>query len=122
MGWTSSKLDDLPAVTLCQEHCGFLDEAIHQRYVFAEAIFKLQRPPSPLSLSLKFQILHRTHCLSKTLKSICSAAISSYPPLSGHQLSHGVLSASNFTAFPDFRWSLPGWPFHRRRLRKRRYL
>ncbi|KAM1457926.1 hypothetical protein ACFX13_035896 [Malus domestica] len=103
MGWTSSKLNDLPAIALCRERYGFLDEAIHQRYVFAEAIFKLQRPPSPLSLSLKFQILHRTHCLSKTLKAIFSTAISSYPPSSGHQLGHGVLSASNFTAFLDFR-------------------
>ncbi|TQE11918.1 hypothetical protein C1H46_002552 [Malus baccata] len=56
-----------------------------------------------LSLSLKFQILHLTHCLSKTLKAIFSAAISSYLPSSGHQLGHGVLSASNFTAFLDFR-------------------
>ncbi|XP_068324407.1 protein ALTERED PHOSPHATE STARVATION RESPONSE 1-like [Pyrus communis] len=37
MGCTSSKLDDLPAVALCRERCGFLDEAIHQRYAFAEA-------------------------------------------------------------------------------------
>ncbi|XP_022873313.1 nitrate regulatory gene2 protein-like [Olea europaea var. sylvestris] len=37
MGCASSKLDDLPAVTLCRERCTFLDEAIHQRYTLAEA-------------------------------------------------------------------------------------
>lgn len=37
MGCASSKLDDLPAVALCRERCTFLDEAIHQRYAFAEA-------------------------------------------------------------------------------------
>ncbi|GLT96877.1 hypothetical protein SLE2022_144700 [Rubroshorea leprosula] len=37
MGCTSSKLDDLPAVELCRERCGFLDEAIRQRYALAEA-------------------------------------------------------------------------------------
>ncbi|ONH92446.1 hypothetical protein PRUPE_8G176200 [Prunus persica] len=39
MGCTSSKLDDLPAVALCRERCGYLDEAIHQRYALAEAHF-----------------------------------------------------------------------------------
>ncbi|KAB2636368.1 hypothetical protein D8674_026902 [Pyrus ussuriensis x Pyrus communis] len=37
MGCTSSKPDELPAVALCRERCGFLDEAIHQRYALAEA-------------------------------------------------------------------------------------
>ncbi|OWM84006.1 hypothetical protein CDL15_Pgr004437 [Punica granatum] len=37
MGCASSKLDDLPAVGLCQERCSFLDEAIRQRYAFADA-------------------------------------------------------------------------------------
>lgn len=37
MGCASSKLDDLPAVALCRERCGFLDEAIQQRYALAEA-------------------------------------------------------------------------------------
>lgn len=37
MGCTSSKLDDLPAVALCRERCNFLDEAIQQRYVLAQA-------------------------------------------------------------------------------------
>ncbi|KAH1099175.1 hypothetical protein J1N35_016096 [Gossypium stocksii] len=37
MGCSSSKLDDLPAVSLCRERCIFLDEAIHQRFALAEA-------------------------------------------------------------------------------------
>ncbi|RDY06855.1 Nitrate regulatory gene2 protein, partial [Mucuna pruriens] len=37
MGCASSKLEDLPAVALCRERCGFLDEAIHQRYALAAA-------------------------------------------------------------------------------------
>ncbi|KAK8699931.1 hypothetical protein V6N13_018339 [Hibiscus sabdariffa] len=37
MGCSSSKLDDLPAVTLCRERCAFLDEAIQQRFALAEA-------------------------------------------------------------------------------------
>ncbi|XP_044489132.1 protein ALTERED PHOSPHATE STARVATION RESPONSE 1-like [Mangifera indica] len=36
MGCTNSKLDDLPAVALCRNRCGFLDEAIQQRYLLAE--------------------------------------------------------------------------------------
>ncbi|XP_002525750.2 protein ALTERED PHOSPHATE STARVATION RESPONSE 1 [Ricinus communis] len=37
MGCTSSKLDDLPAVALCRERCSFLDEAINQRFILADA-------------------------------------------------------------------------------------
>ncbi|PON66211.1 hypothetical protein PanWU01x14_110770 [Parasponia andersonii] len=37
MGCASSKVDDLPAVALCRQRCAFLDEAICQRYAFAEA-------------------------------------------------------------------------------------
>ncbi|XP_022762966.1 nitrate regulatory gene2 protein-like [Durio zibethinus] len=37
MGCSSSKLDDLPAVALCRERCSFLDEAVQQRFAFAEA-------------------------------------------------------------------------------------
>ncbi|MBA0855986.1 hypothetical protein Goshw_021835 [Gossypium schwendimanii] len=37
MGCSSSKLDDLPAVSLCRERCSFLDEAIQQRFALAEA-------------------------------------------------------------------------------------
>ncbi|KAI3446329.1 hypothetical protein Pfo_002994 [Paulownia fortunei] len=37
MGCASSKLDDSPAVALCRERCAFLDEAVRQRFAFAEA-------------------------------------------------------------------------------------
>ncbi|KAK4804303.1 hypothetical protein SAY86_004120 [Trapa natans] len=37
MGCASSKVDDLPAVILCQERCASLDEAIRQRYALADA-------------------------------------------------------------------------------------
>ncbi|KDP24731.1 hypothetical protein JCGZ_25332 [Jatropha curcas] len=37
MGCTTSKLDDLPAVALCRERCAFLDQAILQRFAFADA-------------------------------------------------------------------------------------
>ncbi|KAE8672893.1 kinase family protein [Hibiscus syriacus] len=37
MGCSGSKLDDLPAVTLCRERCTFLDEAIQLRFALAEA-------------------------------------------------------------------------------------
>ncbi|XP_028768103.1 nitrate regulatory gene2 protein isoform X2 [Neltuma alba] len=37
MGCASSKLDDLPAVSLCRQRCSFLDEAIHQRYALSAA-------------------------------------------------------------------------------------
>ncbi|XP_030450329.2 protein ALTERED PHOSPHATE STARVATION RESPONSE 1-like isoform X1 [Syzygium oleosum] len=37
MGCAGSKLDDLPAVALCRERCGFLDLAIRHRYDLAQA-------------------------------------------------------------------------------------
>ncbi|XP_042494579.1 protein ALTERED PHOSPHATE STARVATION RESPONSE 1-like [Macadamia integrifolia] len=37
MGCASSKADDLEAVKLCSERCDFLQEAIRQRYAFADA-------------------------------------------------------------------------------------
>lgn len=37
MGCVGSKHEESPAVTLCRERCTFLDDAIHQRYVLAEA-------------------------------------------------------------------------------------
>ncbi|XP_048591007.1 protein ROLLING AND ERECT LEAF 2-like isoform X2 [Brassica napus] len=37
MGCTTSKLDDLPAVALCLDRCGFLQTAIQQRYALADS-------------------------------------------------------------------------------------
>lgn len=37
MGCATSKHDDSPAVALCRERCAFLDEAVRQRFAFAEA-------------------------------------------------------------------------------------
>uniref|UniRef100_A0A2P2NIR6 Uncharacterized protein n=1 Tax=Rhizophora mucronata TaxID=61149 RepID=A0A2P2NIR6_RHIMU len=37
MGCASSKLDDQPAVALCRDRCGFLHEAIQQRFDLAQA-------------------------------------------------------------------------------------
>ncbi|KAG6405406.1 hypothetical protein SASPL_132995 [Salvia splendens] len=37
MGCATSKPDDSPAVLLCRERCSFLDEAVRQRFAFAEA-------------------------------------------------------------------------------------
>ncbi|KAI3728985.1 hypothetical protein L6452_17630 [Arctium lappa] len=37
MGCVGSKAEESPAVALCRQRCTFLDEAIHQRYVLAEA-------------------------------------------------------------------------------------
>ncbi|XP_047940625.1 protein ALTERED PHOSPHATE STARVATION RESPONSE 1 [Salvia hispanica] len=37
MGCATSKPDDSPAVLLCRERCTFLDEAVRQRFAFAEA-------------------------------------------------------------------------------------
>ncbi|XP_024016188.1 nitrate regulatory gene2 protein [Eutrema salsugineum] len=37
MGCTTSKLDDLPAVALCRDRCGFLEAAIQQRYALSES-------------------------------------------------------------------------------------
>ncbi|KAG6401448.1 hypothetical protein SASPL_138305 [Salvia splendens] len=37
MGCATSKLDDSPAVALCRDRCASLDEAVRQRFAFAEA-------------------------------------------------------------------------------------
>ncbi|KAL2231730.1 uncharacterized protein LOC105173003 [Sesamum indicum] len=37
MGCATSKLDDLPAVSLCRHRCAFLDEALRHRFAFAQA-------------------------------------------------------------------------------------
>lgn len=37
MGCSTSKLDSLPAVSLCRLRCKFLEEALHQSYVLADA-------------------------------------------------------------------------------------
>ncbi|WCJ39992.1 hypothetical protein M5689_020931 [Euphorbia peplus] len=37
MGCATSKLDDLPAVSLCRDRCAFLDEAINHRFAFSQA-------------------------------------------------------------------------------------
>lgn len=37
MGCATSKPEDSPAVDLCRERCAFLDEAVRQRYAFAES-------------------------------------------------------------------------------------
>ncbi|KAK4345472.1 hypothetical protein RND71_035648 [Anisodus tanguticus] len=52
MGCSSSKIDDLPAVTLCRERCSFLDEAIHYRYVLAEAHLAYLHSLKTVGLSL----------------------------------------------------------------------
>ncbi|XP_030942888.1 nitrate regulatory gene2 protein-like [Quercus lobata] len=37
MGCSNSKVDDLPAVSLCRERLNFLDQAIHYRYALAQS-------------------------------------------------------------------------------------
>ncbi|KAM7525896.1 hypothetical protein LguiA_015798 [Lonicera macranthoides] len=37
MGCTGSKLDDIPAVALCRDHCAFLNQAIQKHYDLAGA-------------------------------------------------------------------------------------
>lgn len=37
MGCSNSKLDDLPAVTLCRDRCNFLEEALRQSHALADA-------------------------------------------------------------------------------------
>ena len=52
MGCASSKLDDLPAVTLCRERCAFLNDAIHHRYALAEAHLAYTHSLKAVGLSL----------------------------------------------------------------------
>ncbi|XP_057501115.1 protein ALTERED PHOSPHATE STARVATION RESPONSE 1-like [Actinidia eriantha] len=52
MGCASSKLDDLPAVTLCRERCAFLNDAIHNRYALAEAHLAYTHSLKAVGLSL----------------------------------------------------------------------
>ncbi|TXG51942.1 hypothetical protein EZV62_021111 [Acer yangbiense] len=37
MGCSTSKLDSLPAVALCRDRCGFVEDALHHSYAFADA-------------------------------------------------------------------------------------
>ncbi|KAL5847971.1 hypothetical protein ACOSQ3_011495 [Xanthoceras sorbifolium] len=37
MGCSTSKLDALPAVVLCRDRCGFVEDALHHSYAFADA-------------------------------------------------------------------------------------
>ncbi|GER50208.1 hypothetical protein STAS_27500 [Striga asiatica] len=52
MGCASSKLEDSPAVALCRERCSFLDEAIRQRFAFAEAHVAYLQSLKSVGLSL----------------------------------------------------------------------
>lgn len=52
MGCASSKVDDLPAVALCRDRCGFLDEAIRQRYALAGAHVAYTRSLAAVARSL----------------------------------------------------------------------
>ncbi|KAL3613859.1 hypothetical protein CASFOL_041933 [Castilleja foliolosa] len=52
MGCATSKLDDSPAVVLCRERCSFLDEAIRQRFAFAEAHLAYLHSLKSVGLSL----------------------------------------------------------------------
>ncbi|KAK2660865.1 hypothetical protein Ddye_007398 [Dipteronia dyeriana] len=36
MGCSTSKLDSLPAVALCRDRCGFVEDALHHSYAFAD--------------------------------------------------------------------------------------
>ncbi|KAK4785459.1 hypothetical protein SAY86_002148 [Trapa natans] len=58
MGCTTSRLDDLPAVALCRDRCGFLDEAIRQRYALAEAHVAYTRSLAAVARSLHQFIEH----------------------------------------------------------------
>ncbi|KAK4775330.1 hypothetical protein SAY86_010265 [Trapa natans] len=52
MGCTTSRLDDLPAVALCRDRCGFLEEAIRQRYALSEAHVAYTRSLASVARSL----------------------------------------------------------------------
>ncbi|KAJ4964220.1 hypothetical protein NE237_024159 [Protea cynaroides] len=53
MGCTSSKVDDLEAVKLCRDRCHFLEEAIRQRYAFADFHVAYIRSLKEIGLSLQ---------------------------------------------------------------------
>ncbi|XP_060176254.1 protein ALTERED PHOSPHATE STARVATION RESPONSE 1-like [Lycium barbarum] len=61
MGCTTSKIDDLPAVTLCRDRCTFLDEAIHYRYALAEAHLAYLHSLKNIGLSLHNFFQQNTH-------------------------------------------------------------
>ncbi|KAL0365735.1 UNVERIFIED_CONTAM: hypothetical protein Sangu_0671100 [Sesamum angustifolium] len=52
MGCATSKLDDSPAVVLCRDRCAFLDEAVKQRFAFAEAHLAYLHSLKAVGLSL----------------------------------------------------------------------
>ncbi|KAF7841605.1 nitrate regulatory gene2 protein-like [Senna tora] len=52
MGCISSKLNDLPVVSLCRQRCAFLDEAIHLRYALSAAHISYINSLQSISLSL----------------------------------------------------------------------
>ncbi|KAL0422974.1 UNVERIFIED_CONTAM: hypothetical protein Slati_3320300 [Sesamum latifolium] len=52
MGCATSKLDDSPAVVLCRDRCAFLDEALRQRFAFAEAHLAYLHSLKAVGLSL----------------------------------------------------------------------
>ncbi|KAJ0241890.1 DNA-directed RNA polymerase subunit beta [Hirschfeldia incana] len=58
MGCTTSKLDDLPAVALCLDRCGFLKTAIQQRYALADSHLAYTQSLQAISHSLHTFIDH----------------------------------------------------------------
>ncbi|KAK3231962.1 hypothetical protein Dsin_003843 [Dipteronia sinensis] len=52
MGCSTSKLDSLPAVALCRDRCGFVEDALHHSYAFADAHVAYSRSLKTLGSSL----------------------------------------------------------------------
>ncbi|CAO2813663.1 unnamed protein product [Amaranthus hypochondriacus] len=92
MGCGSSKLDNLPAVILCRDRLQFLSQALHQRYVFAEAHLAYIHSLQTLSLSLRhfFDASHSIPSLSPVLDLPPERKIAVNDPgsNSAHHLSH----------------------------------
>ncbi|KAI9201566.1 hypothetical protein LWI28_025388 [Acer negundo] len=52
MGCSTSKLDSLPAVALCRDRCGFVEDALHHSYAFADAHVAYSRSLKTLGSTL----------------------------------------------------------------------
>ncbi|KAK4424013.1 protein ALTERED PHOSPHATE STARVATION RESPONSE 1 [Sesamum alatum] len=61
MGCATSKLDDLPAVSLCRHRCAFLDEAVRHRFAFAQAHAAYLHSLKAVGLSLHRFFNHDLH-------------------------------------------------------------
>ncbi|KAJ8772681.1 hypothetical protein K2173_027858 [Erythroxylum novogranatense] len=107
MGCTTSRIENQPPVTLCHDRCKFLEEALHQSYVLADAHVSYMQSLKALGPALRLflgqELVGSSHSVSSKIETNPTVAEHNDPSKCSSP-DRGCQSSSNSDTHLDFRF------------------